>query len=238
MRTASITATANAARAHRGPAVLAAGAAVLLALLAMPIALSALQRLPGDTTLARVRLGQPVTPAELNRLWDSRQNALAQRSDGSLFADMAVLHLQRARQLPAGSAERQQALDEAAVAAERSLAHDPGSAFVWLTLAEAQLLLQGLGPAAAPALQQSIAVGPYVSPIALRRLDLALILERHLDARGQVLLDGQIRAVAAWKPRQLAELARQRYALRRVRAALLDHPAELAAFDRAYSGLR
>lgn len=211
---------------------------MLLAVLATPIALSALQRLPGDATLARVRLNQPITPAELNRLWDSRRNALAQRTDGTLFADMATLHLQRARQMPAGSDARVHVLNDAAVAAERALARDPGSAIVWLTLAETQLLLHGLGPGPVPALRQSIAAGPYVSPIALRRLDLALVLERHLDAPAQALLDGQIRAVAGWKPRQLAELARQRYALRRVRAALLDRPAELAAFDAAYAGLR
>jgi len=56
----------------------AAGAAMLLVgaglvALALPIAAAALTRLPGDGVLRALRTDDPVTPADLERLADSRQ---------------------------------------------------------------------------------------------------------------------------------------------------------------------
>jgi len=198
----------------------------------------AVARLNGDASLHRLASQKPLSQGELDDLARTRRQALVYVADGATQGDLALARLLQARRLPSGSRQRIAALDESIALLRAALSRDPGAAPLWLRLAEALLLREGVGPAPVGPLHRSVQTAPYMQGLVLGRLDLALILEPHLDDATRRDVQHQVLLIAAWKPDRLAEIARRRLSLKFVRGTLESEPALLERFDSAYSALR
>ena len=198
----------------------------------------AVARLNGDASLHRLANQKQLSQIELDELARTRRQALVYVVDGATQGDLALARLLQARRLPAGSRQRLAALDESIALSRAALARDPGASPLWLRLAEALLLREGIGPAPVGPLHRSIQTGPYVQGLVLGRIDLALILEPQLDDATRRDVQHQVMLIAGWKPDRLAEITRRRLALKFVRDTLEAEPSLLERFDAAYSALR
>jgi hypothetical protein len=210
----------------------------LLALAGGQSLYAALARVRADNVMARVLAAKSTAAEDLDELVRSRRAAVREGGDASAFGDLALARLLQARRLPATAVERNAALDETIVLVRTALAREPASSVLWLRLAEAQLLRDGLGATPLAALSRSIATAPYQQDLVIGRLDFGLILEPFFDGTTRPQVAEQVRLMAGWMPQRLAEIARRRRVLAFVRAALGADPVLLERFDLAYAGLR
>lgn len=225
----------------RSPRYLAIGMiafGVAISVGAAPRLNAAIDRLDGDEVVKRLATRQPVDPADLDLALTTRRRARADLPQASTLGDIALIRLVQARAFKPNSRERQAALDEAIALTREALAHEPGSSFLWMRLAEAEVQRSGLAPRAAAALRQSLRTGPWLSGLSFPRLELAFLLLPQMDEETRALVQEQVRVIAGWKPDRLAESTRRRYAMEFVRDALASDEPMLAAFDRAWGELR
>ena len=80
----------------------------------------------------------------------------------------------------------------------------------------------------------SMITAPYEYKLLFFRLELCFLVWRPLDDHVRDLVAEQIRFAATYRLQRLAELAKKRYALGMVRAALVDVPELRRRFDAAY----
>ena len=110
------------------------------------------------------------------------------------------------------------------MADRRAVALSPGQAYAWTRLAHAEILLFGPSPRMAPLLNRAIAQAPYNPGLVFVRLELSFLAWRHLDPATRERVAEQVRFAAGFRPKRLAVLARERYAMTAVREALADTP--------------
>ncbi len=190
----------------------------LLLALAAPRAIGDILELPARPVIAALRAGQTVDARYLAIAADAEAAALDWRDDGRGFAALGLLRYHQARALGFEGAEARARLDEAIAAHRAGLARAPGQAHAWTRLAQFTLLRDGPTPAIGPLLVHAIEAAPYDRRLAFRRIELAMIAWRKLDARARAAIRRQIRFAATVSARRLDALATRRYA----RALVLD----------------
>lgn len=154
-----------------------------LVALALPIAAAALTRLPGDGVLRALRTDDPVTPADLERLADSRQAAWRWRTDPRDRAEFALARLLQAeRAAPTHDGADGDKLRAAEAALTIALGTAPGDPYGWTRLALVRWRLGRPAPRVEAALAAARTTGPRV-----RRLR---PLRRALAARLTAAPDG------------------------------------------------
>ena len=213
---------------------------VVLAVLAVPQLLAAIARVGGDTVVAGLAEGHQPTPQAAS--WAARSRVAATRwwplpED---IADISLLEIVDARSMdPATQAgQRRLKLDRAVGRAREALAVANGNPFIWMRLAEAMFLRDGIAPGVADALVMSMERGPTVQALVLPRLEMAFVLDSVLTEEQRAVVNEQIRLAALWQPEWLVASTRRRYALAIVRAGLQATPERLAQFNEAWDRTR
>ncbi|WP_416898831.1 MAG: hypothetical protein ACMVY4_03615 [Minwuia sp.] len=209
---------------------------VLLVYLSLPRVVSTLLAAPGEVVLERLKTGQSVGE---HGIADARASFLAAGaalpSDYRTPRDLALVELVAAQRTPAeDTVERGKRLEAAIEASHRSLAANPAQPYVWLRLAQAELQHSGVGVKAALAFTMSLETGPQVIDLMQPRVVLGLVLWPVLDETQQARVLAQIRGLARYNARILAETVLDRPGLPQVRTALADEPELMAAFLRWY----
>jgi len=190
----------------------------LLLALAAPRAIGDTLALPARPVIAALRAGQAVDARHLAIAADAQAAALDWRDDGRGLAALGLLRYHQARALGFDGAEGRARLDEAIAAHRAGLARAPGQAHAWTRLAQLALLRDGPTPAIGPLLVRAVEAAPYDRRLAFRRIELAMIAWRKLDAPARAAIRRQIRFAATISARRLDALAARRYA----RALVLD----------------
>jgi len=190
----------------------AAGAVAVLAGLALlgvaaPRLDAAIRDIPGDEIIARIRHGESVTGAELDRIARSRAAALDVVTTPGRRADLAIALLARAQALE--GAERMAVVEIARNELARSLVAAPARPAAWMHLAAAEFALHGGTPLAANAVARSIETGPHERDIALPRLDLALAIRDALTPGAAAALPEQARFAVALDAPAATEMLRR-----------------------------
>ena len=210
-------------------------AAALLLGLSVPKLLNAVAASPGEAVIERLQVNQPVGPQGLIRARDSLSSATRiLPRDHTAPRDLALIELIAAQRAEPEDPVRMEYLDASIEAARHSLMNNPAQPYVWLRLAQAQLLSSGLGPEAALAFTMSLETGPQVIDLMRPRVILGLVLWPVLDERQQGRVLAQSRGLARYNARILAETVLARPGLPQVRMALKDEPELMADFLRWY----
>lgn len=219
-------------------AILVLGAAIVA--LALPQFMAALARTGGDPVIAAIAQGERVSDIRLERALASRSTAVNWWPLPRDLGDIALLQTLQARAMdPARQAgQRRLMLDRAAAAARSALAQGAADPFLWMRLAEAGFLRDGLQPKVAVPLMQSMRLGPTLQSLILPRLELAFILYPTLTDPQREELYRQVRLAALWQPEWLVAHARARHALGIVRRGLAATPERLETFDLAWERSR
>lgn len=225
---------------HRRLALVVLLAGAVLAALALPQFLAALARAGGDSAVAALAEGRSPEGRQLERGLRSRSLALRWWPGHQDYDDLALLQMVQARALDpqAQAGQRHLLLDRAVAAARQGLAWNAADPFLWMRLAEAGFLRDGLEPGLAGPLVQSMRLGPTVQVMVMPRLELGFLLEPLMSGPQREELHGQIRMAALWQPEWLAAYARHRHALGMVRRALAPMPERLERFDLAWEATR
>lgn len=216
-----------------GFAILAVG--ILLGGLSLPKLLSAMAAATGEQVVDRLKDGKPVGEDGLDRARGSL--TLASRylpSDYRAPRDLALIELLAARRLEATDPERPKRLQASIAAGRQSLGNNPAQPYVWLRLAQAELLANGIGVEAALAFTMSLETGPQVIDLMQPRVVLGLLLWPVLDEQQQSRVLAQIRGLARYNTRILAETVLDRPGLPQVRLALKDEPELMDGFLKWY----
>lgn len=219
------------------PAGMALAAGVLLLSLAWPRLDTALLRVMPDGVVADLTAGGEPSLADVARAATRLSGSSRLQPDAGGLGDLAALQLHQA--LAAGpetsAGARLAAASRQAQAA--ALERRPGDGFGWFRLAQATILSEGVGPEAARYLAASLTAYPAAGELLLPRLELAFLMWPLLAEETRAAVAPQIRLAAAgnfWRRRALVDLARSRFALPQVRAALREDAALAADFQQFY----
>lgn len=148
------------------------GAALIA--LSLPVAASALIRLPSTATVEALHDGAPVAAADLERVLAAESAARSWRSDGDGYLRQGLVHLTLAEQRSGAAAtDHLRAAEEALI---RGLARTPASPHGWTRLAMARYLLERPDDETAAALAMAIRTGPAEAALTPARAELALRL--------------------------------------------------------------
>jgi hypothetical protein len=216
-----------------GSAILAVG--ILLGGLSLPKLLSAMAAATGEQVIDRLKEGKPVGEDGLERARGSLELAIRYLpTDYKAPRDLALIELLAARRLDAADPERLEHLNASIDAGHQSLSNNPAQPYVWLRLAQAELLSGGVGVEAALAFTMSLETGPQVIDLMRPRVILGLVLWPVLDEQQQARVLAQIKGLARYNPRILAETVLNRPGLPQVRLALKQEPELMDAFLKWY----
>ncbi|WP_417515973.1 hypothetical protein [Minwuia sp.] len=219
------------------------GCGLLLGGLALPKVASTFAATTGEAVVERLKEGKPVGEHGLSDARASFENAIRfLPSDYRAPRDLALVELLAAQRLEDVGGEAQKQIDKdraehlatAISASRRSLSNNPAQPYVWLRLSQAELLARGVGVEAALAYTMSLETGPQVIDLMQPRVVLGLVLWPILDDRQRNRVLAQIRGLARYNPRILAETVLHRPGLPQVRQALADEPELMNAFLRWY----
>lgn len=219
--------------AAAGLMVMAAGLGLLS--LALPRLVGAVAATGGEPAIERLREGGTIGGLAIERA--RRAFAAAQRvmpRDYRQPRDLGLIELVAAELAEPGSAARKAALGEALRLNREALASNPAQPYVWLRLAQAELMAKGVGSEAAGAFAMSFKTGTQIVDLMQPRVSLGLTLWPALQAPERQRVLAQIRGLARFNARLLAETVLERPGLAQVRAALEDEPKLLAAFLEIY----
>ncbi|ANK82833.1 MAG: hypothetical protein TEF_20035 [Rhizobiales bacterium NRL2] len=216
-----------------GLVILSAG--LLLVGLSVPKLLNAVAASTGESVIGRLQESQPVGAQGLTRARESLASAARiLPSDYTAPRDLALIELIAAQRAAPDDPARMGYLEASIDAARQSLMNNPAQPYVWLRLSQAELLARGVGVEAALAFTMSLETGPQVIDLMRPRVILGLALWPVLDDQQQERVLAQIRGLARYNARILAETVLDRAGLPQVRRALADEPELMAQFLRWY----
>lgn len=216
-----------------GFVVLAVG--LLLGGLSIPKLLSAMAATTGERVIERLKEGNPVGDDGLERARGSLELGWQSLpSDYRTPRDLALVELLAAERMAPEDPRRVELLKASIEAAKGSLRNNPAQPYVWLRLSRAHLLTSGVGVEATLAFQMSLETGPQVIDLMKPRVVIGLILWPILDERQQGRVLAQIRGLARYNARILAETVLNRPGLPQVRQALENEPELMDEFLRWY----
>ncbi len=212
-----------------------AAAGVLLLVLSGPRLIGAVNATAGEPAIEKLKRGEEIGEPAIDRA--RKAFATAARSiprDYRAWRDLALIELVAAGRMTPGSDEWKDAINRSIGAGRNSLGNNPAQPYVWLRLAQAELLQDGVGARAAFAFAMSLETGPQVIDLMKPRVIMGLILWPVLDERQQERVLAQIRGLARYNARILAETVLRRAALPLVQKALADEPELMRAFLDVY----
>ncbi len=215
--------------------LLIAAAGVLLVVMSGPRLIGAVNATAGEPAIEKLKRGEEIGPPAIDRA--RKAFATAARSiprDYRAYRDLALIEMVAARMLPPGSDEWKDAVNRAIGAGRMSLGNNPAQPYVWLRLAQAELMQDGVGARSAFAFAMSLETGPQVIGLMKPRVILGLILWPVLDERQRDRVLAQIRGLARYNARMLAETVLHRAALPLVQKALANDPDLMRAFLDVY----
>jgi hypothetical protein len=193
---------------------------------------AALVSLPAGPPAHKMREMRPVTAPELQDLVDARRRSIAWRDDGRARGEIGFALLLEAEMLPAGTTDRDAALDRAIAAIEDGLATTPLDARGWARLAYARSLRDGWTAPAISALRLAISTAPFEPALTPFRLALCLDAWPHLPTADRTVVLNQLRYAWRVAPDAVVGLARATGSEPLIRAALRERPEDFAEFDR------
>ncbi len=181
-------------------------AALLVALVAAPRLVAYLHLAVGQPALAKIRAGERLAREAYERIERSRRAAVAWIGPGSWSADLAALRLHRAYRFGLDTKAARRLAREAEVLLLDALASRPVNANAWYQLAYARTILDR-PQAAADALAMAYRSEPYAPEIAVRRLELALLLYDRLPRTTRSAMLEDVRVLRAGDRDRLRNLA-------------------------------
>lgn len=203
--------------------------------LALPRLVNAVGASAGEPAIAKLRETSEIGDQAIERA--RRAFAAAARALPSDYAaprDLALIELVAAFRAAPGSEPRTAAARASIDAAAHSLRNNPAQAYVWFRLAQARLMADGVTPAAVAAYRMSLETGGRVIDLMQPRVVMGLTLWPVLDDDLRERLKAQIRGLARYNARILAETVLNRPGLTQVREALQDEPELLRDFLAVY----
>lgn len=211
---------------------IALAAALPLLYLGVPRTIAGFQEVSGNVALRNVRRGREVDLAALNRLAESRRNALEWRQRGRDWTDLGLAQLLIAHRTEADDAGRAAYVSAAAASLESGLRLAPLNPQAWTRLAYARWLDRGPSSDLRTPLLMSIYTGPHEPELVFVRLKLIYSVWETFSAKERATVQRQIRF--AWKTgkSRLVEMAYAVGRIRETRLALVSSPLELAKFER------
>ena len=215
-------------------AILAFALGAVLVGLAAPRLLAAVAGLPARPVITELRAGMTLDPHFLGIAAKSQAASLGWVESGRGWAELGLIKFVLARRDGFSSDDAKALVTESISAHRDGLSLSPAQSYVWARLAHIELLRTGPTRRLGPLLALSMITAPYEYKLVFFRLELCFLVWRQLDNRVRSLVAEQIRFAATYRVKRLAELAKQRYALGMVRAALVDVPELRRRFDAAY----
>jgi hypothetical protein len=201
--------------------------------LAWPRTEARLQALPGDAALRLLEEGQLPTQEGLDRVLESRLQALRSLPDPTYVKERGIALFGQAR-VSDDWLERARLLADAAAALEEGLAKAPADPAGWAYLALVQTQSGDAG-AALEALDQSYVMGAFNPEVALMRSYVAVANWDWLDPLQSLQAEDDLIAAASRDPQAVVALARAAELVDPVREALAVDPNVLERFDRTFA---
>ena len=203
-------------------AAFVAGAALVM--LATPHLLAGFAELPARPVLEEIGKSATLDDRYFDIAADSETASLLWLAEGRGWASLGLLRFAQAQRDGLATVSGRAKLEQSVRADRRAVSLSPGQAYAWTRLAHAEILLFGPSPRMAPLLNRAIAQAPYNPGLVFVRLELSFLAWRHLDPATLERVAEQVRFAAGFRPKRLAVLARERYAMTAVREALADTP--------------
>ena len=192
--------------------------------LATPHLFAGFAELPARPILEELRKGATLDDRYLEIAADSKTTSLGWTAEGRGWTSLGLLRFAQARRDGLATKSGRAKLEQSIMADRRAVSLSPGQAYAWTRLAHAELLRFGPNPRVAPLLMRAIAQAPYDPALVFGRLEISFLAWRHLDPATRERVAEQVRFAASIAPKRLAVMARERYAMTAVRAALADTP--------------
>jgi len=216
---------------RRVSAVISAGAAIVLSVLAVPHSMAALHALAADATLRRGLAGDALPEAAWRFIIESRVLALRWTASwGDGWLDMGFAEAKLAALPAADDAAKLEHWLASRAALLQGLARAPARPFAWARLSAIDLAL-GEPALAATALWLSVVTGPVERELILPRCRLALRLWDVIDERQKASISSQFGLALQHFPRHLVALLVGSGTASIVRHELADAPALLKRLD-------
>ncbi len=213
-------------------------AGALLVSMALPRTVGGFALLRGNHVYDALQAGREAAVDDLERLVESRENALASRNDAALWSELALATLALARALGEDEAARHDALLQASIEAGRqSLRLNPANGYSWVRLAQARVFGTGTDEATVRALEMALRTAPYDRQIVFPKIELCLLLWSRLDEEMRALARAQMHYALNRDEVRLVKLAKRYLAAPIVRQALSSVPDHLRRFDERYAKL-
>lgn len=165
--------------------------------------------LPADSVREALLEARPVAEADLAQFRSTRFRVLPFFKNNEILNDLALVAMTRAEQAGVAKPEARPWLDEARRWQQAALIASPADTYGWARLAYIHLELSGPSRAAAAALEQSMATGPFEPQLMLTRLKTAFLLYDFLDAETKAQLPSVLRASWHFAPELVAKAARE-----------------------------
>lgn len=204
---------------------------VWLALMAVVFGLPAMTarfiELPGDSARLALLEGRAVSTQDLDWLEKSRKAVVAWFPLNTLYNDLAVVAMERAKLASGTSAAPY--FKEAEVWQRRALAASPADPYGWFRLAFLFFMTDGPSARTAAAWTQSVAAAPFEPRLMLARTQLAVKLGGFIPSEARLTMDRLIRETWLVDPHGLTRAAAEGAFVSKVEEALADDPDALQA---------
>jgi hypothetical protein len=184
---------------------------LVLVVAAAPHLVAGIVQIGGDPAVAAIERNLPTSPDMLDAAIDSRRAALSWYDapgyhDQIAFAAVRSWMRLNALLVKAPQAERQSrqlAIDEF----RQGLAQEPAEPYAWHQLALVDLMTSGPSARTSQLLKLSIRSGPNEPGIVVQRIAVAMMAWTNLDLEARLMFASQVEAAAAYRTRELADIA-------------------------------
>lgn len=195
--------------------------AIGLALIALgtPRSIAAWSTWRVSSTLESLKAEKLLADGELARAKANLDEALQWQPSSPRLTSLATIEIMEAAALKSDDRQRQVLLTRAERHVTDALAHNPGSAVAWLSLARVWMLKGEDRRRVADALMESLHAGPGTRTIWVERADLLMRLWRVLDESEFQVLQSQLSAIATASANDRARLFDAALALGELRLA-------------------
>lgn len=211
---------------------------VAMAIVAIPHLAAGLAQIGGDPTEAAIERNLPTTPDGLDAEIASREAALGWYNIPQYHAQIGFAEVRnyiRLETLPTKPAEAEKAAQQKAIDEfTRALALQPADPYAWQQLAITDVLMSGASERVARELRMSIETGPEEPNLVVERLAVAMMNWAKLDFLTRTMFVRQVENAAAYRTRELADLALRFGVGDFVKAILASRPDLQARFAEMY----
>lgn len=166
---------------------------IVLITLGVPRVSASFLMMPGYKAVSDMRHGKEQDLEQLERASGYLERATEKEQSAQLYTDLGYLRLLRAIQSPPEASERRELATAATDSFRNALVLSPARPHPWVGLAYSRVLEQAPSAEIVTLLEQSIAVGPFVSEILASRLELLLEVWPQLSPKLRRYTSRQVR---------------------------------------------